>query len=107
MRWVSADPANAVAYARAEAAWEAAAGLRKYSPPAPDVPYAAERAVEFDAADESRAGGFDRRGIMAIMVAASGLALALPGVRRSLFELGRAHVCTPVTNAHLVCRLLL
>src|SRR3546814_10787162 len=22
-------------------------------------------------------------------------------------ELGRAHVCTPVTNAHLVCRLLL
>src|SRR3546814_15332010 len=38
MRWVSADPANAVAYARAEAAWEAAAGLRKYSPPAPAVP---------------------------------------------------------------------
>src|SRR3546814_7179607 len=23
------------------------------------------------------------------------------------FEIGRAHVCTPVTNAHLVCRLLL
>src|SRR3546814_9758427 len=22
-----------------------------------------------------------------------------------LFEIGRAHVCTPVTNAHLVCRL--
>src|SRR3546814_8430332 len=22
-------------------------------------------------------------------------------------EIGRAHVCTPVTNAHLVCRLLL
>src|SRR3546814_838940 len=25
----------------------------------------------------------------------------------SLYEIGRAHVCTPVTNAHLVCRLLL
>src|SRR3546814_4639734 len=24
-----------------------------------------------------------------------------------IFEIGRAHVCTPVTNAHLVCRLLL
>src|SRR3546814_1483351 len=26
---------------------------------------------------------------------------------RALIEIGRAHVCTPVTNAHLVCRLLL
>src|SRR3546814_1741163 len=25
----------------------------------------------------------------------------------SSFQIGRAHVCTPVTNAHLVCRLLL
>src|SRR3546814_4985072 len=25
----------------------------------------------------------------------------------SLTKIGRAHVCTPVTNAHLVCRLLL
>src|SRR3546814_3007888 len=25
----------------------------------------------------------------------------------SFFQIGRAHVCTPVTNAHLVCRLLL
>src|SRR3546814_7634302 len=24
-----------------------------------------------------------------------------------VLEIGRAHVCTPVTNAHLVCRLLL
>src|SRR3546814_7793357 len=23
------------------------------------------------------------------------------------YEIGRAHVCTPVTNAHLVCRILL
>src|SRR3546814_8021307 len=25
----------------------------------------------------------------------------------SISELGRAHVCTPVTNAHIVCRLML
>src|SRR3546814_9491856 len=28
-------------------------------------------------------------------------------VQRVGQEIGRAHVCTPVTNAHLVCRLLL
>src|SRR3546814_8339344 len=46
--------------------------------------------------------------------------IALPQVHRQLHvepraviegadhvEIGRAHVCTPVTNAHLVCRLLL
>src|SRR3546814_5501054 len=26
---------------------------------------------------------------------------------KSVRQIGRAHVCTPVTNAHLVCRLLL
>src|SRR3546814_8462110 len=36
------------------------------------------------------------------------LAAGLPGVVLAEFnQLGRAHVCTPVTNAHLVCRLLL
>src|SRR3546814_15996579 len=29
-----------------------------------------------------------------------------PGKLRCI-EIGRAHVCTPVTNAHIVCRLLL
>src|SRR3546814_7947679 len=29
------------------------------------------------------------------------------GPSSSVKEIGRAHVCTPVTNAHLVCRLLL
>src|SRR3546814_1719895 len=29
------------------------------------------------------------------------------GLSRRQGEIGRAHVCTPVTNAHLVCRLLL
>src|SRR3546814_8648180 len=28
-------------------------------------------------------------------------------VMTALLKIGRAHVCTPVTNAHLVCRLLL
>src|SRR3546814_8447300 len=32
---------------------------------------------------------------------------ALRRFRSNRFEIGRAHVCTPVTNAHLVCRLLL
>src|SRR3546814_5884096 len=30
-----------------------------------------------------------------------------PNVKPFAVEIGRAHVCTPVTNAHLVCRLLL
>src|SRR3546814_2038550 len=35
---------------------------------------------------------------------------AVDGVLRSgelVHEIGRAHVCTPVTHAHIVCRLLL
>src|SRR3546814_3013989 len=28
-------------------------------------------------------------------------------VNRGFVQIGRAHVCTPVTNAHIVCRLLL
>src|SRR3546814_6091952 len=37
-------------------------------------------------------------------------ARSLQGVKGTAFpgyEIGRAHVCTPVTNAHLVCRLRL
>src|SRR3546814_6350521 len=30
-----------------------------------------------------------------------------PGLDLAPLQIGRAHVCTPVTNAHLVCRLLL
>src|SRR3546814_7391556 len=33
--------------------------------------------------------------------------LAALGEEAAKAEIGRAHVCTPVTNAHLVCRLLL
>src|SRR3546814_5344029 len=32
---------------------------------------------------------------------------SLPERRLVEGEIGRAHVCTPVTNAHLVCRLML
>src|SRR3546814_2772989 len=35
------------------------------------------------------------------------LMLTAQARRRRGLKLGRAHVCTPVTNAHLVCRLLL
>src|SRR3546814_10351940 len=34
-------------------------------------------------------------------------AAALDALRDSFGQIGRAHVSTPVTNAHLVCRLLL
>src|SRR3546814_5056553 len=37
----------------------------------------------------------------------SDLGRSRPSICRSLVKIGRAHVCTPVTNAHLVCRLLL
>src|SRR3546814_8608462 len=40
-----------------------------------------------------------------LMVPASSIVFA--GSKDSCVEIGRAHVCTPVTNAHLVCRLLL
>src|SRR3546814_7800233 len=43
-----------------------------------------------------RRGGVDEVGARAVD--------AIPAQQR---ETGRAHVCTPVTNAHLVCRLLL
>src|SRR3546814_3999572 len=42
-------------------------------------------------------GGTDYKGDL--IVTGSGFATGV--------EIGRAHVCTPVTNAHLVCRLLL
>src|SRR3546814_998718 len=39
--------------------------------------------------------------------AGDGEGLAAIALERIAFELGRAHVLTPVANAHLVCRLLL
>src|SRR3546814_5722995 len=38
---------------------------------------------------------------------ATTLGVSADAVRNTLYKIGRAHVCTPVTNAHLVCRLLL
>src|SRR3546814_5801917 len=34
-------------------------------------------------------------------------ATGVAGLFDSIRKIGRAHVCTPVTNAHIVCRLLL
>src|SRR3546814_8382297 len=39
--------------------------------------------------------------------AGTALVAADPYVAFAKIEIGRAHVCTPVTNAHLVCSLLL
>src|SRR3546814_5529892 len=82
--------------------------------------YAERRGIRFGerVMEMARAGAEKARGIF------DGLRLSLPGQqrepslapepRRGIFdgldlsgEIGRAHVGTPVTNAHLVCRLLL
>src|SRR3546814_8605865 len=41
------------------------------------------------------------------LICASGARESPPRHGGRAREIGRAHVCTPVTNAHLVCRLLL
>src|SRR3546814_10633102 len=58
--------------------------------------------------------GIDRRAMLTGLAGAGALAALparaqLPGwiMDKAPAEIGRAHVCTPVTNAHLVCRLLL
>src|SRR3546814_8651781 len=58
-------------------------------------------------------GCFDESGICRSDVRCNGPALAdrwypaNAGSSLQQFKIGRANVCTPVTNAHLVCRLLL
>src|SRR3546814_6228263 len=41
-----------------------------------------------------------------LLTASAGL-VTLPGALGCEFQIGRAHDCHPVTNAHLVCRLML
>src|SRR3546814_3834524 len=43
----------------------------------------------------------------AASASAAGALLLVPDRLPERLQIGRAHVCTPVTNAHLVCRLLL
>src|SRR3546814_5662172 len=38
---------------------------------------------------------------------AAAMPTVLPPTAEQALQIGRAHVCTPVTNAHIVCRLLL
>src|SRR3546814_1502231 len=47
-----------------------------------------------------------RAGLLAQRLGLVALGIVV-GESRVLVQIGRAHVCTPVTNAHLVCRLLL
>src|SRR3546814_5681806 len=60
----------------------------------------------------------DRAAVGALLKAAEFIDLIVPRGGKNLVarvqeearvpvQIGRAHVCTPVTNAHLVCRLLL
>src|SRR3546814_5613679 len=43
----------------------------------------------------------------AVVAALAARATVAPAFAVATGKIGRAHVCTPVTNAHLVCRLLL
>src|SRR3546814_3691897 len=52
-------------------------------------------------------GGADRAGGQLEQVAGDESLSGILADRQVLVQIGRAHVCTPVTNAHLVCRLLL
>lgn len=72
--WINADPANAVAYARAEAAWEAAAPLADRPPP--DAEPAPSRSV------------IGRRAFAAglIATAGAGLGLGIPSIRRLMID---------------------
>src|SRR3546814_1040044 len=71
--------------------------------------------VADDAGDgaEHRTGGLVGAGLAAQVVGDDLLHLRVRGrgfavdVAADLTQIGRAHVCTPVTNAHIVCRLLL
>src|SRR3546814_5987608 len=51
--------------------------------------------------------GIDGGDVLAGLLIVGGIAAIASAARKSAKEIGRAHVCTPVTNAHLVCRLLL
>src|SRR3546814_8194041 len=44
---------------------------------------------------------------LALVLVFIGGKIFLVGIIGKIAQIGRAHVCTPVTNAHLVCRLLL
>src|SRR3546814_8303599 len=65
----------------------------------------ADPALPAAAAAAGRGGGRLVAAPRGPLAGARRLGGADPG--RRLLQIGRAHVCTPVTNAHLVCRLLL
>src|SRR3546814_3371879 len=54
-----------------------------------------------------RQENLDDPAVLAAVADAEGLDGAALAEAATGDEIGRAHVCTPVTNAHLVCRLLL
>src|SRR3546814_1888185 len=60
-----------------------------------------------DAAASARASGWPKRATWRAEARVRSARLRPRGACQENAEIGRAHVCTPVTNAHLVCRLLL
>lgn len=78
--WIAGDPANAVAYARADAAWDRAGGMAP--PGAEDDP-----ALPSEEAQASCPSRFTRRALVAglVGVAGAGLGVGIPAIRR-LFD---------------------
>src|SRR3546814_9216050 len=82
-------------------------------PPSPDPPASRHRETAFRATKDATRCVWGRMSFLAgrdaLRAGAQGRAHEAlhVGVDADVAEIGRAHVCTPVTNAHLVCRLLL
>src|SRR3546814_10621167 len=69
--------------------------------------YPDARALYVQALEKCEHGVFHRNLLDDLRLALEKLLHAILGNSKSLEKIGRAHVCTPVPNAHLVCRLLL
>src|SRR3546814_2013103 len=70
--------------------------------PADDIFIGVERALDIDTEGQLIASVLSKK----IAAGATHVVLDIP-VGPTAKEIGRAHVCTPVPNAHLVCRLML
>src|SRR3546814_7379747 len=83
----------------------ALASRRAIAAPSLPVPPTTAITASFVITSSSFGGGHQRRGRLVNCRALHRKAPCRPGDRRH--EIGSAHVWTPVTHAHLVCRLLL
>src|SRR3546814_4653726 len=79
---------------------------RRHAQQAPDTDYDAFLKPQAARVPLGRVGEAEEFANVACFLA-SDAASYVTGTAINVDEIGRAHVCTPVTNAHIVCRLLL